>query len=183
MVLAAGSSQRFGSDKREAALADGRALLVASVSGAVASGLPVWVCLRRGDDALAAQVEAAGARVLFCEDAEAGMGHTLAEGIGQLRDVDGVLVALGDMPLVRADTFKQVAEALQHGAICQPTWQGQPGHPVGFGRDWFAALAQLRGDRGARALLKAHAECVSLMPVDDPGILRDIDTPDDLHPL
>ena len=180
LLLAAGRSRRFGSDKRAAALADGRVLLRASVDNAMASGLPVRVCLRPGEDTLAAQVDAAGAAVLYCATADAGMGHTLAEGLTRMREFDGVLIALGDMPLIRPETFNRVADALRPGAICQPTWQAQPGHPVGFGSDWFAALETLSGDRGARALVRANADRVLKIPVDDPGILRDIDTPADL---
>ncbi|UCE32671.1 MAG: NTP transferase domain-containing protein, partial [Burkholderiales bacterium] len=62
--------------------------------------------------------------------------------------------------------------------IAAPTHAGQRGHPVAFGATHLAALARLAGDQGARALLQAHP--VTLVPTDDPGTIRDVDTPGDL---
>jgi molybdenum cofactor cytidylyltransferase len=180
LMLAAGSGVRFGSDKRAATLTDGRTLLLASVENAVASALPVRVCLRPGDETLAAAVNNAGAAVLYCAGAESGMGHTLAEGISQMNRYDGVIVALGDMPLIQPATYTRVAAALLPGGICQPRCGDRPGHPVGFSRTWFASLARLAGDRGARGLVRENAGRVTVIDVDDPGILRDVDTPGDL---
>jgi molybdenum cofactor cytidylyltransferase len=59
-----------------------------------------------------------------------------------------------------------------------PFYQGQRGHPVGFGAEHGEALRGLDGDTGARALLAANR--VARLDLDDPGILRDVDTPDDL---
>jgi len=180
LMLAAGFSRRFGTDKRLAALADGTSLLEASVQSAVDSGLPVVVCLRPGDEALAAAVRERGAAVCFCAGAAGGMGATLAEGMRAVRDREGVLVALGDMPEVRPETYRQVAAALARAPICRPLWQGRPGHPVGFSRRFFPALQRLAGDRGARDVLREHRDCVLELPLEDAGVLRDIDSPDDL---
>jgi molybdenum cofactor cytidylyltransferase len=107
------------------------------------------------------------------------MGHTLAEGIAQIT-WDGALIALGDMPGIMPATFCKAATTMVQGGICQATWQGKPGHPVGFSSAWFEQLGQLQGDTGARGIIKQHGEAVTHFPVDDPGILRDIDTPADL---
>ncbi|GAB7539203.1 hypothetical protein BGC_54270 [Burkholderia sp. 3C] len=62
--------------------------------------------------------------------------------------------------------------------IAAPWFDGQRGHPVGFAAVHRDALAALDGDAGARALLVAHE--VARVEVDDPGVLRDVDTRDDL---
>jgi molybdenum cofactor cytidylyltransferase len=179
LILAAGSGRRFGSDKRLAALPDGSPMLETATRHALASGLPVAVCLRPGEDTLAAALNALGAEILSCPGAAAGMGQSLAEGIARIT-WDGALVALGDMPDILPATFCKAAARLVPGGICQPTWQGKPGHPVGFSRAWFAALGRLEGDTGARAILQQNGQAITRFTVDDPGILRDIDTPEDL---
>lgn len=179
-MLAAGSARRFGSDKRQAVLADGRSLLLTSTGNAVASGLPLMVCLGPGDEALLQPLEALGAGVIFCSDAALGMGHTLAQGIIQVSGWDGALIALADMPFIQPATICKVASNVAPGSICQPTWQGQPGHPVGFSRTFFPALARLQGDEGARSVIKKNGEALLRLPVDDSGIVRDIDRPADI---
>ena len=180
LILAAGSSQRFGGEKRQATLTDGTTLLETTTRNALASGLPVAICLRPGDSELASSLEALGTQPLFCPNATRGMGHSLADGIARLAAWEGVLITLGDMPFIKPATFCNAASALVPGGICQPDWQGKPGHPVGFSATWFDALTQLKGDAGARDIIKQNGEAVTRFPVDDRGILRDIDTPADL---
>jgi molybdenum cofactor cytidylyltransferase len=83
------------------------------------------------------------------------------------------------MPHLQRGTVLRVADALAAGAqIAAPMHQGRRGNPVGFGRSHLQALCRLSGDVGARALLQAHP--VTCIAVDDPGVLRDIDVPQDL---
>ena len=181
LLLAAGSSRRFGSDKRLALLPDGRPLLLAAVDTVLRSHLPLLVCLRPGDDILRERLLAAGVAVLECQRASRGMGATLAEAVAQLTGWQGLLVALGDMPRIQPDTFRQVAAVLSDDVIVTPTFQGQSGHPVGFGRGFFPALARLDGDVGARDLVSGAGSARQWLPLADPGILRDVDFPLDLQ--
>lgn len=121
--------------------------------------------------------------IRVCEDADLGMAHSLVCGVQQLpQDCDAVVIALADMPLVESTTIAAIVQALRDGAqIVVPVCQGQRGNPVGFSKSMFAELLQLRGDQGARALLKSHPVCE--VQVEDVGILRDIDTPQDLSSL
>jgi molybdenum cofactor cytidylyltransferase len=86
------------------------------------------------------------------------------------------------MPRIEITTIEAVARALDGGApIVAPFYDGQRGHPVGFGAVHRDALLCLDGDSGARSLL--GSERVTRLDVDDAGILRDIDTADDLRAL
>ena len=161
-------------------LTDGSTLLASSTRQAMASTLPVLVCLRPGDEALADKLQAMGAQTLLCSRAGEGMGATLACGVRHIEDWDGVLVALGDMPFIETATYCKVAQALLPDTICQPVYAGTTGHPVGFAASYFSQLASLSGDRGARFLLQQNPEAVIRLRVDDPGIVRDIDSPADL---
>jgi molybdenum cofactor cytidylyltransferase len=62
--------------------------------------------------------------------------------------------------------------------IVVPTYHGQDGHPVRFDGSLLSELATLAGDRGARQLMLRHPPL--RIPVDDPGVVRDLDTPEDL---
>jgi molybdenum cofactor cytidylyltransferase len=118
--------------------------------------------------------------VVFAERANRGMGASLAAGIEASDDAEGWIVALADMPRIATPTIEAVARALDGGAsIVAPFYQGQRGHPVGFGIEHRDALMALDGDTGARALLTSQR--VMRLDVDDPGILRDVDTPEDLR--
>ncbi len=144
------------------------------------SGLPFLVCLATRDEALRATLLAQDIDSVICPNAARGMGATLADAVQQLPPWEGVLIALADMPVICADTFRRVAAGLGSADIHQPLHQGRRGHPVGFGRDFFPALARLDGDTGARHVLTAHPEHVQEIEVDDNGIYTDVDTPEQL---
>jgi molybdenum cofactor cytidylyltransferase len=74
-----------------------------------------------------------------------------------------------------------VAACLQAGASLAATQYGiRRGHPVGFARQWFAELSALTGDQGGRTILEQHRQKIVLCPVDDPGVVLDIDRRADL---
>src|SRR6266581_8144523 len=122
-----------------------------------------------------------GSNTVVCKNAGEGMGTSLAAGVRAAADAHGWLVALADMPFLRPQTIRVIAQALSDGAaIAAPAYRGERGHPVGFARRFFDELSALHGDHGARELLAQHPDWVTLYEVDDPGVLRDIDKPSDL---
>lgn len=183
LVLAAGQGRRFGSDKRRAVLADGRSLLAATLAQAQSQFARVFVLLRDSDDAQALGVPA-GVEVLRCADAQAaqGMGHSLAAAVRALQEqaASAIAVLLGDMPWVSGATLQALAMQARAQRIVFPLLDGQRGHPVLFGRAFWAQLQQLSGDSGAKALLAAQPQACFAVAVDDRGVLRDVDTPDAL---
>jgi len=180
LLLAAGKAERFGADKRQALLPDGRTVLETTLANARASGLPLLVCVGEGDDALARHLHRSDIPCRRCSRAAEGMGGTLAEGVCHLPGWEGVLVALADMPWIAPASFLAVAEMVAKDCIVVPLCDGRRGHPVGFGRDFFSGLAALGGDAGARRLLDAHPDRVRELPLADAGIHRDVDFPSDL---
>ena len=186
VLLAAGRSERFGTAKLHALLPRGR-LAGLTVGAASCRNLrdavdDVVAVVRPGDAALAAVLASERARVVVAVDAHDGMASSLAAGIAALPDASGYVVALADMPWIEPSTIARVADALVQGAsIAAPSYRGRRGHPVGFARTHRETLIALRGDEGARSLLQARRADVVLIDVDDPGVLADIDTPDDLR--
>jgi molybdenum cofactor cytidylyltransferase len=137
--------------------------------------------VRRGDVALAAQLRETGAEVLVCDRAHEGMGVTLASAIRATPDAPGWVIALADMPWIAPATIAAVVAQLHEGAIlAAPVHAGRRGHPVGFAAIHYAALAALSGDEGARGLIAARIAALKEVAVDDAGVLRDIDRPEDL---
>jgi len=178
LVLAAGSSTRFGSDKRRATLADGRSLLAHSVARARAVFDEVRVVLREGERGEDFGLPA-GCRVIGSPDAASGMGHSLAVGARSLHDsqAQAVAILLGDMPWIEPATLGRLVGAAHASRIVLPRHAGQQGHPVIFGRDFWPALGQLHGDEGARSVVHAHRGSCVVVELEDAGVLLDVDTP------
>ncbi|MEK6663366.1 MAG: nucleotidyltransferase family protein [Pseudomonadota bacterium] len=181
ILLAAGSSTRFGSHKLLHRLPNGTPMAVAALRNLAQGVDEVIVVVRPGDTELMQLLAREQARVLPCANAELGMGASLACGVRAAPDAAGWIIALADMPFVPGDVVSTIATRLKAGdAIVAPTYQGQRGHPVGFSRAFYPALSVLTADQGARGILEQNADRLTLIPSTDPGVLRDIDTPNDL---
>ena len=161
LVLASGRGERFAASggsthKLQAALGD-TTVLQHTLDAVRASGLP-W------------HLEQAP---------HPGMGDSIAAAACATPDAAGWLVLPADLPLVRPDSLRAVADALQHHAVVVPMVRGQRGHPVGFSIACGPALRALSGAQGAASVARAHLNFP--LPVDDIGCITDIDTLADLQ--
>lgn len=182
ILLAAGRGRRFDpsgvSHKLLALLPDGVPVAVASAR-ALRCALPRVVAVVAEEGELATLLAQEGCEVIVCANADSGMAASLT---GALRHcqayVDGWIIALADMPHVRAATILRLADALQAADIAVPVAGGKRGNPVAFSPRHTQQLLALTGDQGARALLRS----CPVLEVDtgDPGILFDIDQPSDI---
>lgn len=181
ILLAAGQSSRFGSHKLMAQL-QGEHVGLLSARLLLAAGVDTLTVVTRAQDTALQQLYTrAGFTCLICDNASAGMSASLQAGLDANRDAPAWLIALADMPFVRADSVRQLLQALRRGEkIVQPTCRGRAGNPVGFHNCYLRELMALSGDRGARQLLQRHRGSICLLEVDDPGVLQDIDRPEDL---
>jgi molybdenum cofactor cytidylyltransferase len=181
ILLAAGKSSRFGANKLMHPL--GGQPIALHAAAALKAACPNALAVVAPGSPLQAQLEQAGLATIVCETAHNGMGESLKAAIAATEDADGWLVALADMPYIQPATHRRIVQALQEGAdLAAPAYRGERGHPVGLGARFRGDLLALTGDAGARAILKAHAAEIRLIEVDDPGVLKDIDTPGDLPP-
>ncbi|RKZ91352.1 MAG: nucleotidyltransferase family protein [Candidatus Parabeggiatoa sp. nov. 1] len=182
ILLAAGHSRRFGSDKLRHPLAEGVPVAVAAarrLSAAVDNTLAV---VRPASTELADLLRSEGVQIVTCADAEMGMGASLACGVKASLNAQAWVIALADMPVIQSVTIQRLVTLLRQGAaIVAPHYQGQRGHPVGFSQPFGAQLSRLTGDTGARALLQQYHAQVTLFSCDDAGILMDIDTPQEVQ--
>ena len=181
LLLAAGQGRRFGSDKLLHPLDDGTPLAVVSARKLKEACPRAIAVLRPEQTTLAALLVAEGLEVVICPEASAGMGHSLAAGVAASLEAAGWLVALADMPFVQVATLRSVADALNTGAaLAAPFHNGQRGHPVAFAARWRDQLLALTGDEGARAVVGNNRGLLSRIDTADAGVLRDVDTPQDL---
>lgn len=181
LLLAAGRSRRYGSDKRLARMEDGRRLLDVSVSSVVSSGLPLLVCVGKADMHIFADLTSRHIPCVTSAGCVSGMGSTLADGMASVPTAwTAVIIGLADMPMIKPATYRLIANALGQGRIVTPEYQGQRGHPVGFDQSYFHRLKSLRGAKGARSIIDANRASVIALKVSDPGVLVDVDTPEHL---
>jgi molybdenum cofactor cytidylyltransferase len=181
ILLAAGSSRRFGSNKLLHPLADGTLMAVAAARTLVAVSGNAMAVVRQEDVLLMKELAAEGLGVTVCKDAHRGMGASLASGIRATLQADGWIIALADMPYIRTSTITAVYEALRDGApLVAPVHAGERGHPVAIGGLFREQLLMLRDDFGARKLLNRYDRSLKCIQIDDPGILQDIDIPADI---
>jgi molybdenum cofactor cytidylyltransferase len=185
LLLAAGKGTRFGGDKLRAMIPHGGddARVGARAASNLIEAIPESIAIVRPDDhGLAEDFAARGLRIVKCDNASDGMGASLACGVRASRDAAGWIVALADMPWIAAASIGAVKAAIEAGAqIAAPMYRGMRGHPVGFSNAHYTELSTLTGDAGARSILERHRSAITLIDVNDAGILQDNDTPDALQ--
>lgn len=182
LLLAAGASRRFGRNKLLEPLPDGTPVVVRCASTLLEARGSLLAVVRGADGATQRLLsEMPGVELTPCPDPNAGMGDSLAWGVSRSADARGWLIALADMPFLKAETVRSLGTVLEAGAsIVVATHLGRQGHPVGFDQRWRDQLRSLRGDRGGRAILHAHPDAVRYVSCEDPGVVADIDIPADL---
>ena len=183
LVLAAGMARRMGSTKQLLPFGDRTVLqtVVDTLSGADLAGVVVVL----GHDADAVRESLRGRTVLCCvNDAyREGMFSSVLCGLHHLpEDADAVLIALGDQPQIELNVVRAVLRAYREGdrGVVIPISGGKRGHPVLVNLSRYRdEILRLSGDEGLKPVMRGHPHDTLEVPVDDEGILRDLDTPED----
>jgi CTP:molybdopterin cytidylyltransferase MocA/xanthine/CO dehydrogenase XdhC/CoxF family maturation factor len=184
VVLAAGMSSRMGKNKLGMPL-EGKPLIRHAVEAALTAALdPVIVVT--GHEPAVIRDALGGLPVHFVQNSAfaEGLSTSLRTGIKAVPPTcDGAMILLGDMPDVSPELIDRTVAAFdpaQSRAICVATAQGERGHPVLWGRQFFSSIQHLQGDTGARSLMDRHADQVCEVEAGDGAPLTDIDTPEAL---
>jgi len=186
VVLAAGSGSRFGASAKQLAELDGIPLLEHALRAveAVPAIERIVVVLGARAEKIRAGVDFGAAEPVVCADWADGQAASLRCGIAAVADAAAAVLTLGDMPRITPQVIARFADlAVQHGsqARARAVYDGMPGHPVVLGREYFAQIAALQGDVGAREVLKAIGahpiECSQLCSA------ADVNTPEALEQL
>ncbi|WP_295802933.1 nucleotidyltransferase family protein [uncultured Microbulbifer sp.] len=188
VVLAAGYSHRFGSDKRLASI-HGQPMLMATLQNLLAAvegeeDVGVQVVLRASDPLVGQQLAKLPVQVLHAPVWPVSIGTSLSSAVEQLTRQGcvpkGVMVCLGDMPFVEPETIRTLLRAADEDRICVPVCAGTRGYPIVIGRRFLSALARLRRN-GLEKVLRLYDEAVQDVEVHDPAINCDINRPEDYH--
>ena len=181
ILLAAGQSRRFGSNKLLHPVTDDTSMLMVTAEK-LTSVLPDTVAvINQGMAGCTAQLEQLGMQVVINEQAEQGMGGSIACGVCARPDASGWLINLADMPYIKTATILLVAQKLKDGCdLVAPVFEQKRGHPVGFGRGYRDELIALQEDIGARDIIARSQSSLVLVPTSDAGVLVDVDYVNDI---
>ena len=187
VILAAGRSQRMGLDHKLLADVRGSTLLRHVVRTALRSNAhPIHVVV--GHRSAEIMRSLAGHNVAFVTNPNyvQGLSTSMQAGLSSLPDdCDGAIIMLGDMPDIEPaliDRMISAFEPKEGRGIVVPVSGGKRGNPVLWGRDYFAAMAEVSGDTGAKPLLALNADAIVEIPASE-AVHTDIDTPEALAAL
>lgn len=182
IILAAGKSSRFREANKMLRSLDGRTVIEMSLDRAAASPVDEIIVVTGFQNERIEQIVAVpGVRTAFNPAFERGMASSIICGVKASRPDHHVLIWLGDMPLVTPDTAARIIEEGNSDNIVVPVFQNRRGHPVFFGRTFRAELLSVDEDRGARSILSRYPNSVVQVPVEDRGVIIDVDTEEDLR--
>jgi molybdenum cofactor cytidylyltransferase len=184
VVLAAGTSSRYGEANKLLERIDGTPMVVHAVRTLLATDLRgVTVVVGYEADRVEAALADEPVAIRQNDDYEAGQSTSVAEGVAVARErgADAVLLALGDMPDVDAATVELLCGAYERGVApaLAAAYEGRRGNPVLFDGRYFDALADVDGDVGGKQILVSDPDAVAI-ETGDPGVLADVDRPSEL---
>ena len=184
VVLAAGMSKRMGSVKQLLRLGE-KTLLETVLDNLRVSQVDEMVIVLGGSAQLIQQqIKLDDACVVINEEYQQGMGTSLRVGVSAVDpSSDAALIVLADQPFVRPGTIDQLIDCFraQELPLVIPMYRGHRGNPVLLDRSLFPEVMTLSGDTGFRAILGRHTSQLLKVPVDDVGVLIDVDTEADLQ--
>jgi CTP:molybdopterin cytidylyltransferase MocA len=182
LILAAGASSRMGARDKLLEPVDGVPLLTRLAAEALRSGCPTTVVLPPDRPLRQEALAGLPVRQVIALHARDGMAESLKSGLLDLPEAADVLLVLADLPEIGAEDLMAMirAHAAHPERIIRATSQaGMPGHPVLFPARLRPALLRLKGDQGARDILRTEADQILPLPLPGSRAVTDLDTPED----
>lgn len=181
IILAAGASKRMGMPKQGIELA-GKPMLEYAVERFLESSLD-QVILVVGPNMRWKHARRRGLRVVVNPSPGRGISSSVKVAFRSVNPRSGAaVIGLGDKPLLLTSTIESLIEAYRRSdsEIVVPVYRGRRGNPVLFRKRLFPELKSLEGDVGAKALIESENHPLEEVPVDDVGVLLDVDVPADI---
>ena len=182
ILLAAGQSKRMGQLKQ--LMPFGQSTIVEqAVDNLVGSAVDevIVVVGYKAEDVIKA-IAAKPIKLVINPDYEQGMSTSIIAGLNLVHSgVQGVMLALGDQPLVDSQTINRLIDEFRDHdkGIAIPTYQGKRGHPIIFAIKYKEELLELKGDVGGRQIIKDHPDDILEVAVSSESIIADFDTTGD----
>ncbi|WP_137391405.1 NTP transferase domain-containing protein [Rhodoligotrophos defluvii] len=188
LILAAGRSTRMGGDNKLLVEIKGKPMVRHVAEAAKASRLDeVVVVSGHQSEAVRAALAGLDLRFIHNPDYASGLASSLKAGLAAIAPAsDGVLVCLGDMPLIAPRHIDRLIAAFnptEGRAICVATYGGKRGNPVLWAAEFLPAMRALTGDVGAKHLMAEYGEAVCEVAMEDDAVLTDLDTPEAIAAL
>ena len=179
ILLGAGESKRMGTDKLS--LPWGRKTVFEhSLETLLRSKVKeVVTAIRDSKRTIVSNIKDPKLRVVINPYYKKGMSTSIRRGLQAIDPRSrGILIALGDQPLVKTRTVNALINAFvqRRGTIIVPSFYGRQGHPVIFHRRYLKELLKLKGDVGGKSILEKYPEEVCLVHVKSRGVTKDMDT-------
>ncbi len=209
ILLSAGQSRRFGSQKLLIPYAKGLTIFEHSLRTHLVAGISPLVLViskgilsrffkgewkdkryrltRGGVPWFILTTPWGKARVMVNEDPQAGMSLSLRLGLKGLHDSEkqmGVLVSLSDLPKISPEIIRSLVKTFQEtrADMVVPTYKAKTGHPVIFREPLYReAVSKIQGDKGLREIIRSKMGKILLVPWEDDAVVADVDTPADLN--
>ena len=179
VLLAAGRSTRFGSNKLLHPLNDGTPMVLASTRHLATVLTTTIAVVDDINNEVTKLLTQEGVQVVENPLASEGMGASIACGVANNPDAQGWVIALADMPCIPETVIQAIVTGLEQGAdIIAPVYKQVRGHPVGFSTRYAHELMQLCSDEGARNIIQANSDSLELIETTARGVIVDIDTPE-----
>lgn len=176
IILAAGKSERFGSNKLLHKLRDGKTILQCAIENITSVLDKTIVVISPESEYIRNQLLEYGIDVVVNKHADQGMGASLACGVMSDEDAPGWLIALGDMPYIKPATIRTLVSRFKNeNNIIAPQFNSKRGHPVVFGDFYKDKLLSLKDDVGAKSLIDQFHNRLDLVETTDSGVVTDID--------
>lgn len=182
IILAAGESKRMGKPKLLLPFGN-KTIIETVVDNAIQSKVDeVLVVLGSNAEKIGEKIRDLPAKTSINPNFTQGMLSSIQWGFENLpEDVDAVLIMLGDQPMIPSSVIDRIIEAYRRTGkgIIIPIYEKRRGHPILIDMKYKDEVKKISPDTGLRALIHSHTEDILEIEVDDPGILRDIDTVED----
>ena len=186
VILAAGNSTRMGKGNKLLKNIGGAPLVRNTAIEMLKSDLDACsIVLGYQSDKVAAVIKDLDIKLILNPRWEKGQSSSLMAAINNLdATYTDILIMLGDLPAVKSSHINRIIEEHlltdnRKSKITIPSFKGQKGNPIIWGRSFFNDLSNLEGDVGGRALFSEHPAAINLIEMDDPCVLTDLDTPQD----
>ena len=181
LILAAGESSRMGHKNKLMMRFLGKPMLIHVVDAAQSSNLShVGVVVGQQSENIKKLISNQDVQYIENEQWKTGIASSIVAGIGQMHQVDGYLILLGDMPFISSELINLIIDHGSSENIVIPEKKGRQGNPVFFGSKFLDELMVLSGDFGAKKVIHENPSSVVKIEIESDAIFQDYDTQDSL---